>query len=143
VSKRLAILCILFAFIAGITGSQQEHGARLSLVQLIANPERYDGKLVNVTGFLTMNEEGTTLWYHETDFDHALTENALSIDRTKDMNANRERLEFNYVLIVGTFRDEKRSLRYSQTGRITNITRFELWSQLSSPRNKSQREGGR
>jgi hypothetical protein len=49
----------------------------VSLVQLIANPSVYQGKLVRVIGFCQLEFEGDALFLHREDFEQGLTKNAL------------------------------------------------------------------
>jgi hypothetical protein len=126
---KTAIACILFLVAAlpcQIDG-QQTAAPRISLVQLIANPEKYDGELVNVVGFLTMGGEGTGLYLHDADFLNGIDGDALSVDRTKEMYVNKDQLGMNYVLIEGTFqKNDKKLIGYPQTGRITRVRRCDL-----------------
>ena len=52
----------------------------VSIVQLLATPEKFDGKLVRVIGFLCLAFEGDAVYLHREDFDHSLTQNALWVD---------------------------------------------------------------
>ncbi|MBF9140172.1 hypothetical protein [Hymenobacter properus] len=47
----------------------------VSLVKLIANPEKYDGKTIQVIGFLNLEFEGDAIYLHKEDFDQGLTRN--------------------------------------------------------------------
>jgi hypothetical protein len=44
----------------------------VSLIQLIANPESYDGKKVRIIGFLRLEFEGDALYLHQVDFEMRL-----------------------------------------------------------------------
>jgi hypothetical protein len=140
---KFAALCIAFLLaVSCATDGQSNQPARVSLVQLIANPEKYDGQLVSAVGFLTMGEEGTGLWLHETDFLNGIDADAISVDRTKEMYSDKEHLNLNYMLIEGIFRNEKKLAAYPQTGRITKVQRCDLWSQPNNPRAKRQTRAG-
>jgi hypothetical protein len=133
-----SILCLV-AVLSGPVDGQQPAAPRISMIQLIANPEKFDGQLVSVVGFLTMGEEGTGLWLHETDFLNGIDADAVSVDRTKEMHEDRERLGLNYVLIEGTFQKNDRKLvGYPQTGRIIRVRRCDLWSNPTNPRRQNQ-----
>lgn len=106
----------------------------VSVIQLIATPEKFDGKVVSLIGFLRLQyPEGYLLYLHKEDYDHALLENALWVDATEEMSKSREKLELKYVKIVGTFRSghEKRNL-YSPGG-ITEIKSCQFWSDPAHP----------
>ena len=130
----MAAAWFVFLSLATPTYGQQGQPLRLSLVQLITNPERYDGKLVSVVGYLTFGYEGDGLYLHKEDYENGINADGLAVDRTKQMLKDREKLYDNYVLIVGVFRRQELPAIYVSTGRITNIQRCELWSQPDHPR---------
>jgi hypothetical protein len=49
----------------------------VSLIHLIANPEAFDGKPVSVMGFFRYEFEGTALYVHREDYEHALSKNGI------------------------------------------------------------------
>lgn len=52
----------------------------VSLVQLIANPDQFDGKRVVVGGFLSLEFEGHALYLHQDDFRVGNTSNAVALE---------------------------------------------------------------
>ncbi|MDR2625625.1 MAG: hypothetical protein LBC37_04770 [Zoogloeaceae bacterium] len=52
----------------------------VSLIQLIANPEKYHGKNVLVSGFLHLEFEGHALYLHRDDALHHLSRNGIWVD---------------------------------------------------------------
>lgn len=52
----------------------------VSVVQLIANPERYDGKHIQLIGFLRIEFEGTAIYLHREDYEQGIARNALWIN---------------------------------------------------------------
>ncbi len=133
--RRFAAIIALMSVVAVAPArDQQQHPQRLSLVQLIANPEKYDGKLVSVVGFLSFGGvDGDGLYLHKVDYDNGIDANCLAVDRTKQMLREREKLYDNYVLIVGVFRRRELPPDYVSTGTITNIQECRLWSQPDHP----------
>jgi len=118
---------------SGLARGQQRQAVSVSLIQLIATPERFDGKLVSVIGFLPFGGvDGDSLYLHKEDYDNGV-HNAVEIDRTKEMVRDREKLYDNYVVIVGVFRREERPPIYVSTGRVTNIQRCGFVSQPDHP----------
>lgn len=49
----------------------------VSLIQLIAQPEKFEGKRVRFIGFLRIEFEGNAIYLHREDFDHGITKNGL------------------------------------------------------------------
>ncbi len=80
-----------------------------SLIRLIADPDRHDGKLVRVEGFLHVEFEGTALYLSRDDANHLITRNGLWISFGRDLAGGNLKgvgpQEFNrkFVLIEGVF----------------------------------------
>lgn len=123
-----------------IVAGQQQKPVRVSLVQLVATPERYDGKQVSVVGFLVFGFEGDGLYLHKEDYDNGIDANAVRVDRTQDMSRDLEKLNRNYVQIVGAFRQEGSPFGFASEGHIVNVQKCELWSQPDHPRAQRFRE---
>jgi hypothetical protein len=109
----IAILCAAGA--AGVRGmlySLDRNGASaqpvsVSIIQLIATPERYDGKLVTVVGYLSYGgPDGDGLSLSKDDYENGAG-NGLPVARTKEMWKDREKLYDMYVAVTGMFRAEK------------------------------------
>lgn len=75
----------------------------VSLVRLIATPERYDGKAVLVVGFLRLEFEGNGLYVHEEDYKRGITKNAVWVVRSAKVNRRADALNMHYVMLGGTF----------------------------------------
>ena len=95
------VTCIIAAFATARAGDEVPKDA--SIVQLLATPERFDGKLVRVFGFLRLAFEGDALYLHREDDTQGLTRNALWVDRTEAMEREQEKLNAHYMLIEATF----------------------------------------
>jgi hypothetical protein len=104
-----------------------------SLVQLIATPEKYDGKLVTVVGFLVIEHEGDSLYLHREDYENALLPNSIWVDTTKEMGKNKQSLSLKYVKITGTFKAGGDGLQQFIAGGLTKITSVEIWSDPAHP----------
>jgi hypothetical protein len=75
----------------------------VSIVQLLATPEKFNGKFVRVFGFLSLEFEGDALYLHREDYVQGLTKNGMWVDRTGEMERNAKKLNMHYVLIEATF----------------------------------------
>lgn len=103
----------------------------VSLIQLIATPERFNGKCVRVIGYAKLEFEGDALYLHEEDYKHAITRNALWL--TLEGNSfNLEKGEINntYVIVVGKFNADNTGHGSLFSGAIGNIIRFTRWPNL-------------
>jgi len=55
--KLIPLVCIIATLLVAPIQAQQP--TDVTLIQLIANPEKFDGKLIRVIGFLRLEFEGT------------------------------------------------------------------------------------
>jgi hypothetical protein len=99
----------------------------VSLVQLIANPKDYDGKVVRVIGFARLEFEGNAVYLHEDDYKHSIYRNGLWIDVTDDMQKKKAELDKKHVLLEGTFNARETGHMGLWSGSIQKITRFQAW----------------
>ena len=96
----------------------------VSIIQLLATPEKFDGKLVRVIGFLCLAFEGDAVYLHREDFDHGLTQNALWVDVPEKRD---ESLSRKYVLLEGTFDASDHGHMGLFGSAIHKITRMNAW----------------
>jgi hypothetical protein len=79
---------------------EDERPLNISLIQLIANPEKYDGRKVVVKGFLTLKFESTLLYLDKENRENGLHKNSIWINIQSDPNSIYHE---KYVTVVGTF----------------------------------------
>jgi hypothetical protein len=104
-----------------------------SLLQLIVNPEQYEGKAISVIGFLSMGREGDLLFFHEEDGRHGILENAVQVQETEQMHRDAEKLNLKYVKLTGVFRASDRKKIPFYSGIITDVRSCDLWSDPNYP----------
>ncbi|HEY6129078.1 MAG TPA: hypothetical protein VIW23_12935 [Candidatus Acidoferrum sp.] len=114
---------VLFFFCSNVL-SQTEISA--SLIQLIANPEKYDGRQLEVIGFLRLEFEGDRIYLHEDDYKYNIGDNGIRIGLTKKQRQDFENRNMHYVFLVGTFKAGKGGTS-NANGSIVNITKIEIW----------------
>ena len=95
----------------------------VSLLQLIATPSEYGGKVVRVIGFCHLEFEGNGLYLHREDFERAISKNAIWLDVDRDKQA----LSDQYVLVEGTFDGRGRGHLGMFAGSLTDVSRIERW----------------
>ena len=88
----------------GLSARQADpFSSRVTMTQLIANLERYDGKVVHVVGYANLEFEGYAVWLSEEDFMRR-TFAAIWLDFDSYQTIRRlEKYNGNYVLIEGVF----------------------------------------
>ncbi|MEP0365603.1 MAG: hypothetical protein ABJN36_08975 [Cyclobacteriaceae bacterium] len=95
----------------------------ISLIKLIATPEKYHNKEVIVSGFLNLQFEGTAIYLHEDDCQNGLNKNGFWVNFSD--NVTKEQLSIsnqNYVTLRGTFDMERAGHFGLWSGTIKNIT---------------------
>lgn len=122
--KSVFSLVLILALCLPVVGA--ECASSVSVIQLIATPERFDGKQVVVIGYLKLGE-WPSLALHEVDVTHSILANTIDIDPTSEMMAHHASLTGKYVEVVGIFRMGPRH------GRITSIKNCKVWSDPAHP----------
>ena len=98
----------------------------VSLIQLIANPKDYDGKVVRVIGFVKLEFEGNAIYLHQDDYKHNITKNGLWVDVTDDVRKKQKDYDQKYVLVVGTFNAKETGHMGLWSGSIQKLSRFQI-----------------
>ncbi len=100
----------------------------VSIIKLISNPEKFDGKYVRLIGFVRVAFEGDAIYLHEDDYKYGLTKNGLWLNLIKDTYEKQSRkFDRKYVLVEGTFSAKDRGHMGLYSGAIENIKRFQVW----------------
>jgi len=123
--KLVALACLTATLL--LAPIQAQEPTDVTLVRLIANPEKFDGKLIRVIGFLRLEFEGNVLYLHREDYENAILGNGIWVDVTPLMTKQRGTLNMNYVLLEGVFSAGDRGHMGMWSGTIKEIRRAELW----------------
>lgn len=99
----------------------------ISMVQLLATPERFHNKRVRVIGFLGLEFEGNALYLHEDDLKNRISRNAIWFDIPRSWEKHPPALSDHYVLVEGTFDSKSLGHMGAFSGTITSVTRAEIW----------------
>jgi hypothetical protein len=99
----------------------------LSIINLIATPEKYDGKKVRIVGYITLYFEGTALFLHKEDLDNVITKNAVWVDISRLAIDSLKKYNNHYVIIDGIFNSHMNGHMGVYSGSVKNITWLELW----------------
>jgi hypothetical protein len=98
----------------------------VSILQLIANPQPYDGKRVRFIGFLRLEFEGDAIYLHREDYQHQISRNALWINLPPDVTKQEQQaVSMHYVICSGVFEASKHGHMEMFSGEITEITRLQ------------------
>lgn len=97
---------------------------RVSLVRLLAAPERYEGRKVEVAGFVTLQSEGNGLHLDKDAYEAGLRKNAIWID-TRGLPASQiNRNHLRYGEVAGTFTASSLGQYSSYSGTLTQVRRI-------------------
>jgi hypothetical protein len=101
----------------------------VSLVKLIANPEKYNGKRIQVIGYLHLEFEGNAIYLHEEDFKRRISANSFWVEFSSKLTKKRDLNKFNdkYVIIIGTFNVNEKGHMRMFGGTLDDIVRLDLW----------------
>ncbi|WP_460694239.1 hypothetical protein [Mucilaginibacter puniceus] len=110
------------------------HIIDVSMIQLIANPKKYEGYTVRVHGYLHLEFEGNGLYFHKEDYERSIEKNALWVSVYPDEGIGLEAIKCNnhHVLIEGTF-STKQGHMSMYSGSLENIKRVEIWENMNIP----------
>ncbi len=107
----------------------------VSLIQLIANPEKYDGKRVRFIGFLRIEFEGNAIYFHREDYDRGLSRNGIWVDIPSDMKTSEKSAsDKHYVICVGVFRAGRHGHMDMFSGELSDVRRLQVWPSADSER---------
>ena len=104
--KYLLVIVLAGSVLAGPGGFGDDRAIPVSLIQLLANPDKFDGKLVTVQGFLNLEHEkhhGARgfLFLHPEDANHLLGSNAADVVPSEQMLRDQEKIDGMYVTMTG------------------------------------------
>ena len=130
----IALLCLLHG---GSWGAAQDSYNPVSVIQLIAMPEKFDRQLVTVWGYLRIDHEpkhGVTcvLYLHREDADNLLAGNAIFVEPSAQMLRDEEKINRMYVSLTGSFR-AVRAEGGGYSSMLKNVHNFAVWSDPERP----------
>ena len=123
-------LFLAFQILFGIllaAPSKAEEPTNVTLVQLIANPEKFDGKLIRVIGFLRLEFEGNVLYLHREDYENSILGNGIWIDVTPQIEKETKTINMHYVIMEGIFSAKEHGHMGMWSGVLKYIRRAQLW----------------
>ena len=134
----------LLVVLAVPTFALAQQPAAVSLVQVLATPERYHGQRVRVEGFLHCEFEDSALYLSKSDGDYLIGRNAIwvsySAETQKSLHRGSEKLPVNvrcdanrkYVLLEGRFNPNGHGHMDCCSGELEDVTRLmelKRWSE--------------
>ena len=122
------LLVILFLALAGLVGgAHATEPQSVSMVSLIADPQRFDGQLVRVIAFLRVEFEGNVLYLHREDYERAILPNGVWITLTDAQMRSAKKLTNGYVIVEGLFSAKDKGHMGMWSGSIQEVSRLDRW----------------
>jgi len=115
----------------------------VSLIQLIASPEKFDGKMVSLVGFLGIEPEDARVYLSREDYQQYIPGNGVWVDVNKDMLRNVEDIDLHYVVLVGIFKLHGLPTHYpggTGGGGITDVRQCTAWLTASERRPREPKQ---
>ena len=104
------------------------------MINLIATPEKYHGKVVRLIGVSFIKFESNGIYLSKEHLNNGVTKNALwlSFDFKAIGKTEEELSKYNgqYVLVEGVFNIDDKGHMGLKSGSIEKITRFDPWEKL-------------
>jgi hypothetical protein len=125
-TMRFVFVLLTFGLFCCLLGAAAELPQQTSMIQLLANPDKYDGKLVVVYGYLALGER-PALYFHKEDLERGIMPDAIWVDSTGPTRTNWQALNLQYVRIVGTFKVGGKEHIYFQVGGLSKISECVVW----------------
>jgi hypothetical protein len=131
--KKLVTILIVLCIGCGMKNSsidvQKTHTKEIqdvSLIQLIATPEKFHQTNVRVLGFAIIEFEGTAIYLSKEFAEYNLTKNAIWINI--GLSEQFKQYDRKYVLIEGFFDKDDRGHLGMYSGALIHISRIEEWT---------------
>jgi hypothetical protein len=122
-TRQIGVLCALPAILAmtSVGEPQDRDPQEVSVVQLIATPERFEGRRVRAVGFCHFAFEEQSLYLHREDADLLNARNAVWLAATGAYGG----LNDTFVLVEGTFTAQSHGHLGAWPGELKDVTRLE------------------
>lgn len=130
-SKKLTWGFLFVLLCVGTVGSAQAHATEyqhVSMIELIANPEKYDKKPVLIQGYLVLEYENNALYLSEWDGQNYLFRNSLWVRLTPDQRKEYEGKSGKIVSAWGEFTKDDHGHMGLYSGGLTKIARIAGYS---------------
>lgn len=89
----------------------------ISIVAILANPDKFDGKILSTAGYLTLDHEGTALYLDKESSIASIHSNAIWIEFQRRFSPDeRQELGERYVTVTGILRANKHGYGNSFSG---------------------------
>ena len=99
----------------------------VSIINLIATAEKYQGKQVRLIGYVVLGFENKSIFISDVHAKHSILSNALWMDI--ELNENNRIFDNRYCIVEGVFDSLSRGHLNMYSGTITDIKRIDKWEE--------------
>ena len=125
--KRRCYLPMAFCALLSLTAYAQDVPERTSIIQLIATPEKFEGKFVVVTGYVNLEFEGNAIYLHRDDNENSLHRNGLWLDASSCKRRSGEKFSSGYALVIGRFTAKRHGHMSLWSGELQDVKTCQAW----------------
>ena len=122
-----ALVVLLLAGLPPFTAFSEEALEDVSLIQLIASPEKYEGRLVMVSGFVNLEFEGNGIYLHKDDYEYGLNKNGLWLGANECKHHDGNKLTRGYAIVIGRFTSQHQGHMGLWSGEIQDVKNCTAW----------------
>jgi RHS repeat-associated protein len=133
----LYVLLIMFAIESASAASNKSEGRvsnvsdasfAVSMYQLIANPEKYEGKKIAVWGLIsTGGNDSAVIWPNATSYEKRVTVDGIYVQLDNGLFKTVKKIDGRWVMIEGIFRARVNYENVEYAGAIEPVTRLKDW----------------
>lgn len=117
---------ILIPICLGIMGTLQGQVPTVSLIELIASPREFDGKVVRFHGVINIDFENTAIYLSKEHWSHSVTSCGIWLDLPEKLANERKWGNGKYFIIQGTFNAAEKGHMGLWRGGLSNIAMLDL-----------------
>ena len=128
---KASLISLFVVLLASTTPIRADEPIEVSIIQLIATPDKFHGKFIRVIGYLHLSFEGSSLYLHTEDYLAAITKNGIWFDDTLETVKKPQDFTDQYVLVEGTFDSKRHGHLGMWSGAISDVKRVLPWQRIT------------
>jgi hypothetical protein len=136
--KKSIILIVAFLALSFKTTERKQEAENISIITVIANPEKYHKKTIQIQGYFTNEKEGTAIYLAKNDFQNLIYKNGIYL-YIPDNAMEKFKIELphqGYVTITGVYNKDKKGSYNFYSGGLENITQIDRMYKRGSLRDE-------
>lgn len=131
--KVISLFCLLFFIMFTSSSFSEDVSVKktvaepVSIINLIATPEKYHGMKVQIIGFAVVEFEDTSIFLSKADAEYRIFKNAIWFQSSKKNWKEFKKFNGQYVLAEGVFDMNNLGHKSANSGTINEVDRFVSW----------------